>query len=61
MSGAICSVCGREIKRVEPCAYNRRGLYTCPECCEKCYQSEPFPCREHDLRTARKAGKNKEE
>lgn len=47
---AVCSVCSRAIDEIKPCPYNRRGQPTCDDCCEKCYRSEPFPCREHDER-----------
>lgn len=53
-----CSVCGRQVKKTVPCPYQRRGLETCPACCEKCYESEPFPCREHDQRKEPKGGKH---
>lgn len=50
-----CVVCGRRVEKVEPCPYNKRtGSPTCPVCCEKCYETEPFPCWEHDCR--RKGG-----
>lgn len=52
MNAVKCSVCGREITVIKPFAYNRRGLYTCDECCEECYKSEPFPCSDHDKRRA---------
>ncbi len=52
MSAVRCSVCGREIATIRPCSYNRKGLYTCDGCCEKCYRSEPFPCREYEERRA---------
>lgn len=47
-----CSVCGRKVNVTVACPYQRRGLETCPDCCEKCYQTTPFPCREHDQRKA---------
>lgn len=47
---AVCSVCGKVIQEVHPYPYNRREIYTCDECCEKCFRGEPFPCREHELR-----------
>lgn len=53
-----CSVCGRQVKKTVPCPYQRKGLETCPDCCEKCYESEPFPCREHDQRKEPKGGKH---
>ena len=52
MNAVKCSVCGREIVAIKPCSYNRMGLYTCDECCEACYTSEPFPCPEHEKRRA---------
>lgn len=55
-----CSVCGRQVKKTVPCPYQRKGLETCPDCCEKCYESEPFPCREHDQRKEPKRGKTHE-
>jgi hypothetical protein len=46
-----CAVCGAKIERVKPCEYyRRRGEATCDDCCEECYQSEPFPCYDHDAR-----------
>ena len=52
MSALRCTVCGKEISEAKPCIYNRRFGPVCDECCEKCYREEPFPCREHDQRTA---------
>lgn len=52
MSAVKCSICGREIVTIMPCAYNRRGLYTCDDCCEACFRSEPFPCQDHENRRA---------
>ena len=46
-----CAVCGKEIERVKPCEYYRRnGEATCDACCEECYRTEPFPCKDHDAR-----------
>lgn len=45
-----CAVCGKIVERVEPCPYNRTGQITCGPCCEDCYKSEPFPCKEHGER-----------
>lgn len=44
-----CSVCGRQVKKTVPCPYQRRGLETCPDCCEKCHKSEPFPIKRGDV------------
>ena len=52
-----CSVCGRQVKKTVPCPYQRKGLETCPDCCEKCHKSEPFPCREYDQRKKPKGEK----
>jgi len=47
----ICAVCGKPVERVHPCGYYRRfNQATCDECCEECFQSEPFPCEDHDAR-----------
>lgn len=46
-----CAVCGKIVDNPKPCPYDRaEGRPTCPQCCEKCFQSEPFPCWEHDRR-----------
>lgn len=46
-----CAICGKPVERVKPCPYyRRRGEVTCDDCCEECYQTEPFPCRDHDAR-----------
>lgn len=45
-----CSVCGRQVKVTVACPYQRHGLETCPDCCVKCYHSEPFPCPEYESR-----------
>ena len=45
-----CSMCGRRVKTTVTCLYQRHGLETCPDCCEKCHRIEPFPCREYDRR-----------
>lgn len=45
-----CSVCGKEIVEAKPCIYNEKYGPTCDECCLKCYETEPFPCSEHDWR-----------
>lgn len=50
MADVRCSVCGKPLDQIRPCIYNRMGLYTCEECCEECHDTEPFPCREYDLR-----------
>ena len=47
-----CSVCGREFETVYPCPYNRSFGAVCEECCDKCFQSETFPCREKIEETA---------
>ena len=52
MSALKCSVCGKELTEVRPCPYNRKKGCTCDDCCERCYRSEPFPCREHERRFA---------
>lgn len=41
-----CSVCGREFETVYPCPYNQSFGAVCEEYCDKCFQSEPFPCWE---------------
>ena len=58
-----CSICGRPIAGIPgPCPYNAHFGFTCGECCEVCYKTEPFPCREHDIRNAAQAARrNKEE
>ena len=46
-----CAVCGTTVERVKPCDYyKRRGETVCDDCCERCYESEPFPCLDHDAR-----------
>ncbi len=46
-----CAVCGKPVEQVKPCGYYRwHGQVTCDEYCEKCFQEEPFPCRDHDGR-----------
>lgn len=50
-----CSVCGRQVKKTVVCPYQRKGLETCPDCCEKCHRSEPFPCEERHMNTSRRA------
>lgn len=46
-----CAVCGKEIERVRPCwVRSRRGEAVCDDCCDACYESEPFPCPDHDTR-----------
>ncbi|WP_293969326.1 hypothetical protein [uncultured Ruminococcus sp.] len=46
-----CVLCGKEVEERKPCPYNRKSNGpTCDECCEACYKSEPFPCREHEQR-----------
>lgn len=50
MSTLRCAVCGKEIVEVKPCIYNQKYGPTCEECCEKCHDTEPFPCREYDQR-----------
>lgn len=46
-----CALCGKPVERVRPCPYyDRRGEVTCDKCCDECYRSTPFPCREHDDR-----------
>lgn len=54
-----CAVCEKPVERVHPCPYyTRRGEVTCDECCEECYRTEPFPCREHDARVRENRRKN---
>lgn len=55
-----CSVCGRQVKKTVACPYQRKGLETCLDCCEKCYESEPFPCRAYEQRKEPKGGKTHE-
>lgn len=50
MTSLRCAVCGKEIHEAKPCAYNERYGPTCDECCQKCYETEPFPCYDHDRR-----------
>ena len=50
MSTLRCAVCGKEIVEVKPCIYNQKYGPTCEECCEKCHDTEPFPCLEYDQR-----------
>lgn len=50
MTDVRCSVCGKPLDQIRPCIYNRMELYTCDECCKKCHDTEPFYCREYDLR-----------
>ena len=53
--GLICAVCGKPVERVKPCGYERwHGQVTCDDCCEECFRSEPFPCRDHDERMKEK-------
>ena len=49
-----CSVCGKEFDTVYPCPYNQYYGAVCTECCDKCYQTEPFPCRERTIRLRKK-------
>lgn len=53
-----CSVCGRQVEKAVVCPYQRKGLETCPACCEQCHKSEPFPCPEYDQRKEPKGGKH---
>ena len=55
---AVCSMCGKELSQVLPCPYNWYGKYTCPACCQECYEGTPFPCMEYHLR--RNTGGNEE-
>lgn len=55
-----CSTCGKEIYKIQPCPYNDRFGPSCDDCCEVCYNSEPFPCPEHDRRRKNKLTTNKE-
>lgn len=57
---AKCSVCGKEITEIKPCPYNYRFGPTCDECCEDCFESEPFSCPEHSTRSENKLNSNKE-
>jgi hypothetical protein len=48
-----CELCGKPDAAVKNCAYYRgQDKAVCVDCCDKCHRSEPFPCREHDARTA---------
>lgn len=42
-----CSICGKEVLKVNPCPYNKEYGFVCESCCEKCFQTEPFPCWEY--------------
>lgn len=54
--GLKCAICGKPVERVKPCGYERwHGQVTCDECCEECYRTEPFPCRDHDERMKEKS------
>lgn len=55
-----CSVCGRQVKVTVACPYQRNGLETCPDCCVKCYHSEPFPCPEYEKRNRERGDTLKE-
>lgn len=55
-----CSTCGRDLETVRPCPYNDRFGPSCDDCCEACYESEPFPCPEHDRRSKSKSSTDKE-
>lgn len=55
-----CSMCGRQVKVTVACPYQRNGLETCPDCCEKCYHSEPFPCPEYEKRNRERGDTLKE-
>lgn len=37
-----CSICGKEVLKVNPCPYNKEYGFVCESCCEKCFQTEPF-------------------
>lgn len=50
VSALRCTVCGKEIEEVKPCIYNQKYGPTCDECCQKCHDTEPFPCPEYDQR-----------
>lgn len=46
-----CAVCGKPVERVRPCEYyRRRREVTCDDCCERCYNSDPFQCLDHEAR-----------
>ena len=45
-----CRDCGKPIEKAFSCPYNKRYGPVCPECCEECHNSEPFPCKEYDDR-----------
>ena len=42
-----CSICGKEVQTTNPCPYNKEYGFVCESCCEKCFQTEPFPCWEY--------------
>lgn len=50
MESITCYKCGKPVEKIKPCPYNRYGFVTCDDCCEECYKTEPFPCKEHDER-----------
>jgi len=53
MNDTICAVCGNTEDIITDCQYYARGFgAVCPACCEDCHTTTPFPCREHDRRTA---------
>jgi hypothetical protein len=54
----VCAICGEIITSgASPCEYHaRRGEAVCEECCEDCYNSEPFPCKEYDRRAKEREG-----
>ena len=55
-----CSTCGRDLETVRPCPYNDRFGPSCDDCCEACYNSEPFPCPEHDRMRNQQLNKEQE-
>lgn len=58
-SGPVkCSQCGTQIERVKPCGYNPRFGPVCDDCCEECFQNDPFPCREHEARKQEAEGRS---
>ncbi len=60
-TGFRCYICGRtfpdQTRRATPCAYEHFDRAVCVDCCERCYQSEPFPCEQYNRRKRRERRK----
>jgi hypothetical protein len=48
---SICAVCRTAEGTITDCAfYIDKGLAVCEKCCERCYNTEPFPCLSREKR-----------